>query len=112
MVTYKHTNIKYLGIFLLSDLQHSLDLRRDVGLLVQLDALLVRPARALHGDLLQVGQHHAVSLGHCLELIKQQLQQLQQQPVEGGRESRKGGREGEEVGEVRGERSRELMKNY
>jgi len=65
-----------LGIYLLllmhiSDLQHGLDLGRDVGLLVEFDALLVGPARALHSDLLQVGQHHAVSLGHCLELIKQ-----------------------------------------
>lgn len=69
-----------------TDLQDGLNLGRDVGLLVQLDALLVGPGRALRGDPLQVGQHHAVSLGHCLELVKQKLQQLQQQPAEGSRE--------------------------
>lgn len=77
---------------LISDLQHRLDLGRDVGLLVEFDALFMGPARALHRDLLQVGQHHTVSLGHCLELVKQKLQQLQQQPVEGAREGRKAGR--------------------
>lgn len=56
------------------------------------------PAWALHRDLLQVGQHHIVSLGHCLELIKQKFQQLQQQPVEGDRESRKGKGEDETQG--------------
>lgn len=68
-----------------TDLQHRLNLGRDVGLLIQLDALLVGPGRALCRDPLQVGQHHAVSLGHCLELVKQKLQQFQQQPVEGSR---------------------------
>lgn len=80
-----------LSQLLISDLQHRLDLGRDIGLLVELDALFVGPARALHCDLLQVGQHHTVSLGHCLELVEQKLQQFQQQPVEGARES---GREG------------------
>lgn len=69
-----------------TDLQDRLNLGRDVGLLVQLDALLVGPCRALRCDPLQVGQHHAVGLGHCLELVKQKLQQFQQQPAEGGRE--------------------------
>lgn len=69
-----------------SDLQHRLDLGGDVGLLVQLDALFVGAARTLHGDALQVGQHHAVGLRHRLELVKQQLQQLQQQAAEGARE--------------------------
>lgn len=73
----------------ISDLQNGLDLGRDVGLLVQLDALLLGSTRALHCDLLQVGQHHTVSLGHCLEFIEQELQQFQQQPAEGARESRK-----------------------
>lgn len=63
-----------LTLLLISDLQHSLDLGRDIGLLVELDAFFMGPARALHSDLLQMGQHHTVSLGHCLELIKQKLQ--------------------------------------
>jgi len=74
----------------MSDLQHRLDLGGDVGLLVQFDALFVGAAGALHCDPLQVGQHHAVSLGHRLELIEQQLQQIQQQPVEGARGRGKG----------------------
>lgn len=75
-----------------TDLQHRLDLGRDVRLLVQLDALFVGPARALHRNLLQVGQHHAVSLSHGFEFVKQKLQKLQQQPAEGARGRRKGGR--------------------
>ncbi|TNN49390.1 hypothetical protein EYF80_040402 [Liparis tanakae] len=78
-------------LLLVSDLQHRLDLGGHVGLLVQLDALFVGAAAALHRDALQVGQHHAVSLGHRLELIKQQLQQIQEQPAGGARGRGKGG---------------------
>lgn len=77
-----------------SDLQHCLDLGGDIGLLVELDALLVRAAGALHRNLLKLGQHHAVSMGHRLELLKQQLQQVQQQPAEGARGRGEGGRRG------------------
>lgn len=80
------------GLSQWTDLQHRLDLGRDVGLLVEFDALFVSPARALHCDLLQVGQHHTVRLGHCLELVKQKLQQFKHQSVEGARGSRKGAR--------------------
>lgn len=76
MYSYSHSRVE-------SDLQHSLDLGRDVGLLVQLDALLVGAARALHGDALQMGQHHAVRLRHRLELVKKEFQQLQQKPAVG-----------------------------
>lgn len=58
-------------LFVSTDLQDRLNLGRDISLLVQLDALLVGPGRALCSDALQVGQHHAVSLCHCLELVKQ-----------------------------------------
>lgn len=74
-----------------TDLQHRLDLGRDVSLLVKLDALFVGPGRALRCNLLQVGQHYTVGLGHCLELVEQELQKVQQQPVEGAREGGKGG---------------------
>lgn len=73
----------------LSDLQYCLDLGGDIGLLVEFDALFVCPGWALDHDLLQVSQHHTVGLGHRFELLKQQLQQIQKQPVEGARESRK-----------------------
>lgn len=86
-----------------SDLQYCLDLGRDVSLLVQLDALCVGSCRALPCDLLQFGQYDTVGLGHSLELFEQKLQQFQQQPVDGARESRKGrtrwGNEGEEESE-------------
>lgn len=64
------------SVLLISNLQHRLDLSRDVSLLVKFDAFFVGPGRALHRDPLQVGQHHTVSLGHCLELVKQKLQQF------------------------------------
>lgn len=54
-------------------------------MLVQLDALFL----GLHPDVIQVGKHHTVSLGHCLELVEQELKQFQQKPAEGARESRK-----------------------
>ena len=73
----------------MSDLQHSLDLGRDVCLLVQFDAFLVGTAGAFLHNLLQLGQHHAVRRRHCLELVKQQLQQFKQQPAEGAREKQR-----------------------
>lgn len=84
--TLKSTACRISPAVIQTDLQDRLNLGRDVGLLIQLDALLVGPSRALCRDPLQVGQYHTVSLGHCLELVKQKLQQFQQQPVEGSRE--------------------------
>lgn len=84
--TLKSTACRISPAVIQTDLQDRLNLGRDVGLLIQLDALLVGPSRALCRDPLQVGQYHAVSLGHCLELVEQKLQQFQQQPVEGSRE--------------------------
>ena len=97
------------SLLLKTNLQHCLDLGRDVSLLVKLDVLLLGPARALRGDLLHVCQHHAVSLGHCFELLKQELQQFQQQPAEGDRADREeGGRKRREnVRTAKGERGEE-----
>lgn len=71
----------------LSDLQYCLDLGGDVSLLIEFDALFMCPGWALDHDLLQVSQHHTVGLGHCFKLLKQQLLQFQQKPIEGARES-------------------------
>lgn len=71
----------------LSDLQYCLDLGGDVSLLIEFDALFMCPGWALDHDLLQVSQHHTVGLGHCFKLLKQQLQQFPQEPIEGARES-------------------------
>lgn len=69
-----------------TNLQHSLDFSRNVSLLVELDVLFRGPTRTLRCNLLHVGQHNTVSLRHRLELVKQKLQQFQQQPAERARE--------------------------
>lgn len=60
-----------------TNLQHCLDFGRDVSLLVKFDVVFLGSARTLHSNLLHVGQHHAVRLGNCLKLLKQELQEIQ-----------------------------------